>query len=356
MAAPTYRLKRAAGGYDVAQVIIQPSYGNPAARKHWKETLAKEISFLDTPYSQALSQSDRRRLLELHATGAVRFWGATSAQDKQMERIHQGDVVLFTGQKLVRGIGEVGCKLRNEELADLMWTQDDKNGSFVNIYSLLNFQSTEIPYEMIWELDGFNHGDNFMGLRIIKDERRDDLLNLFNITTTTDVLSEQLIEERIANALEAGTTIAAPEAMHKTSTSYRRAESTVFVNRSESLLVQEFRRQRLDGEVKRIKVDVGWTDLNIITPVGHDIVEAKSSSSHDKVRQAAGQLLDYAVHTTEPVQRLTALFPSRPAERDVEYLHWLGIDCLYRIASEEFRRDEAPEPRRAYMRPVWNHT
>jgi hypothetical protein len=341
----------------MTQVIIQPSYGNPAARKHWKETLAKEIPFSKAPYSQVLTPDDRHRLLKLHPSGSVRFWGATSAQDKQMERIRQGDVVLFAGQKLVRGIGEVGCKLRNRKLSDLMWTQDDKNGSFVNIYSLLNFQPTQIPYETIWELDGFNAGDNFMGLRIVKDERVDDLLNLFSITTTTDALAEQETEERVADALESGTTIADPEAMHKTSTSYSRSETTVFVSRAESLLMQEFRRQRLDGEVKRIKVDVGWTDLNIITSLGHDIVEAKSSSSHDKVRQAAGQLLDYAVHSTEPVHRLTALFPTRPADRDVEYLHWLGIDCLYRVGSEQFHRDEAPELRRAYMRPVWErHT
>jgi hypothetical protein len=62
-------------------VVIQPSYGNPAARRHWKDTLDIPVDFTTDPRADLLTPDQRKQLNEFHPSGAARFWGATSAQD-----------------------------------------------------------------------------------------------------------------------------------------------------------------------------------------------------------------------------------------------------------------------------------
>lgn len=78
---------------------------------------------------------------------------------------------------------------------------------------------------------------------------------------------------------------------------------------------------------KALRLDVGRTDLYVIDE--SDLIEAKVSAGHRYVRQALGQMLDYAAHCPLPISRLTALFPEAPEQGDVRLLHIYGIDCLY---------------------------
>jgi hypothetical protein len=86
-------------------------------------------------------------------------------------------------------------------------------------------------------------------------------------------------------------------------------------------------------------------------------VEAKSDSTHEKVRQALAQLLDYAVHAHAKLDALTALFPSAPTTRDVNWLGNYGIGCTYQ--NEEGGFTSQPPSRHAVVRikdlwqPAW---
>ncbi|MFF3062062.1 hypothetical protein [Streptomyces sp. NPDC057909] len=71
------------------------------------------------------------------------------------------------------------------------------------------------------------------------------------------------------------------------------------------------------------------------------------------MREALAQLLDYAPHTPEPAVRLTALFPTRPADQDLALLHCYGIYCVYRTHPLTFDRTPAPQEARASMMPLW---
>src|SRR4051794_7850403 len=93
-----------------------------------------------------------------------------------MDRLQLGNVVLFTGQRAVRGIGEVGVSFRNAQFADALWPPHPQRGSFHNVYTLAAFQDVLIPYEEIWALPGFNDGDNFMGLRFLDKDKGSDIL------------------------------------------------------------------------------------------------------------------------------------------------------------------------------------
>lgn len=334
-------------------VAIQPSYGNPTARRHWRDTLDQEVPFETGKHLAALSGEQRRALLKLHPRGAARFWGATAVQDKKMARLHRGDVVLFTGRKLIRGIGEVGATFRNAAFADTMWTRDPDKGSWHNVYSLLSFRHVEIPYSEIWELPSFNANDNFMGLRILEGAKAEEVLQGLGISTITESQRKLARDFEVATAIAQGTRVVAVEGIHTPSTAYRREEREIQVSRAESLLVGEYRATLSGVEVKRLSTPVGLTDLHVTGPDGTEIIEAKSSGEHGYVRAALGQLLDYAPHSPLPADRLTALFPSCPDAKSIALLHRYGIDCLFRSAPQAFERFEAPAEARQYMRKVW---
>ncbi|MFI8964329.1 hypothetical protein ACIGO8_19680 [Streptomyces sp. NPDC053493] len=334
-------------------VAIQPSYGNSVARLHWKETLDKEVPFATGKYADALSAREREALERIHPEGRARFWGATAVQDGNMARLRTGDVVLFTGKKLVRGIGEVGVTFRNALFADTMWRPDPDKGSWHNVYSLLSFRRTDIPYEEIWDLPSFNVGDNFMGLRVLEGPKADEVLEGLGITTVTEARRKHARDVAVATAIAGGTRIVPVENVHTSSAAYRREEREIEVLRTEALLVKEYRATLSGVDVRRLRTPSGITDLHVTGPEGTEIIEAKSSGEHGYVRAALAQLLDYAPHSPLPADRLSALFPDKPQDADVRLLHRYGIDCLYRSAPHTFERAEAPAEAREHMRKAW---
>ncbi|MET9348583.1 hypothetical protein [Streptomyces termitum] len=300
----------------------------------------------------ALTDEEHARLLNAHSSDRARFWGATAAQDKNMSLLRSGDVVLFTGQKKVRGIGEIGVTFRNAGFADAMWEKDPKNGSWLNVYSLLSFKPVDIPYEEIWALPSFNAGDNFMGLRVLRGEKAEEILDGLGIRTVGENRRALARDKEVAQLISKGK-IVPVEGVHTEKTTYRREEREIVVRRAESLLVTEYKETLGDLNVSRLKTPGGITDLYVVGGEGPELIEAKSDSDHRHVRMALGQLLDYAPHGPEEVERLSALFPSRPVDSDVALLHRYGIDVLYRMNAHEFDRIEAPGESRDHMRQAW---
>ena len=101
------------------QIIIAPSFGSAAARRHWADTLDTKVDFASQ--RALLSPSEQSALDRLHPDGMAHFWGGVATQDRNVSRMQEGDFVLFTGQNMVRGIGEVGARFQNAAFADTMW-------------------------------------------------------------------------------------------------------------------------------------------------------------------------------------------------------------------------------------------
>ncbi len=323
----------------MTQVVIQPSYGNPAARRHWADTLDQECAFARGPLRPRLTDAQYAALLRQHPLGRARFWGATGNHDRRMETLALGDVVLFTGTKLVRAVGEVGVSFRNSNFADELWEPDKEKGSWRNVYSLLTFERTDIPYQEIWALDGFNEGDNFMGLRFLDEDKADAVLAGLRITTSAELAARTRAEQALAATLDPTGRLVAPEAVNVGTTGYDTTTRHVLVNRAEALLVDSYRRSLPPHlAARRLRTPVGVSDLHITGPDLVEIVEAKAGSGHGYVRQALGQLLDYAVHAPTPPTRLTALFPDRPTTPDIGLLNRYGIDCVHRTPTGSWER------------------
>jgi hypothetical protein len=312
------------------------------------------VPFSEPGFLQLLTEEQQARLLAMHPDGQARFWGATSTHDKNMERLATGDVVLFTGLRHVRAVGEVGYSFRNQRFADRLWVPDPNSDSWSNVYSLLTFEPVSIPYDEVWKLPGFNEGDNFVGLRFLDEQKGRDILDGLRIETRTSAEQEAWGEQVVINALTTETQIIDSEAVHTSETSYEREPGTIIVHRAEALLVAEYEETLSGLTVKRIRTPAGVTDLYVTGPDGVEVIEAKSGSDHRFVRQALGQLLDYAPHSAAPATRLAALFPIRPAEADIALLHRYGIDCIYRTEPKVFQRREAPAEARTHMQKIWH--
>ncbi|MGW1057808.1 hypothetical protein [Micromonospora rubida] len=339
----------------MTQVVIAPSYGNRASRQRFAETLERTVPFREPHLESLLTDERREALWAMHPAGEARFWAATSVHNKNMERLKAGDVVLFTGLKNVQGVGEVGYSFRNAAFADSLWTPDPGGDSWSNVYSLLSFQRVLIPYGEIWDLPGFNAGDMFMSLRFLSKDKGDAVLDGLAIETRTEALEQARNQAAVEGALAGGQAkIIGVEAVHTSETSYERTGGITLVRRAEALLVNEYRSTLTGVTVDRMKASSGITDLYVNGPGGVEIIEAKSGGGHKFVRQALGQLLDYAPHSPMLADRLSALFPARPADLDIALLHRYGIDCIYRTRPGEFVRLEAPSATRTYMQKCWS--
>ena len=169
----------------MTRVMIQPSFGLPRFRRNWARTLDRLVPFRDEFHAPALTAAQLADLDHLHPDGWSHFWGATAVHDRRISALGAGDVVLLTGRKKVLAIGEIGVVFRNPAFADALWDAEPGTCAWDNVYSLINLAPTAIPYETVWEIDGFNAGDNFMGLRLLGPEKAAAVLGGLGITTTT---------------------------------------------------------------------------------------------------------------------------------------------------------------------------
>ncbi|MFJ6660067.1 hypothetical protein ACIQNG_27505 [Streptomyces sp. NPDC091377] len=370
----------------MARVLISPSYGSVATRRHWADTVDRRIAFTEPSYDGLLTPDQRTWLRELHPEGTARFWGATPTHDKKFADVRSGDVVLFTGRNQVRAIAEVGAIFRNGALADVLWPPETGEPSWHTVYSLLDLVEAEIPYAELNASIGYRPAHNFPGQMVLRGDKARSVLEDFMITSSVDWdAAVSSTDPRPAGDESAGddaeedeaagdevawddadsargadgrdpVRVAAAEMMRTHRTQYQRMRRMVVVDRREALLVKEYRDHVLaPGEdAERFYCTSGISDLYIQGPEGAEVIEAKSSAGHQHVRQALGQLLDYAPHSPSPAQRLAGLFPEAPRPQDIALLHRYGIDCIHREAPTRFRRLPAPRERRELMRGVWS--
>jgi hypothetical protein len=333
----------------VVHVLIAPSYGGRQSQGHWAATLDQEVDFLQGARSRLLSAAQRDALTAMHPTGKARFWGAVATHDSRFDLVEPFDVVLFTGQYHVRAIGEVGVPFRNSDFADSLW--EPNPDSWRNVYSLASFRRTAIPYGILQAALGYRPNYNFPSFLLIDGDRAETVLSALQFT------AQPILEEEIEDAARTLRSLGVTD-LHRPVertltqvTGYTRSVRDIVVKRAESALVTEFRNSLpTDHKASCLLVGSGVVDLYVDAPEWVEIIEAKSSSRHRKVRESLGQILDYAHSVVEPVDRIATLFPTAPATEDIVMLHHYGVDVIYRNANGTFARVEADDSRREWWR------
>ncbi|WP_330303809.1 MULTISPECIES: hypothetical protein [unclassified Streptomyces] len=339
------------------RVLISPSYGSTQTRRHWADTVDRQVDFTVPRHDGLLAADHRAQLQNLHPEGRARFWGATPAHDGKFSDVATGDVVLFTGGNRVRAIGEVGAIFRNREFADLLWPPQADGPSWHTVYSLLDLVPADIPYAELNAAIGYKPAHNFPGQMVLRGDKASAVLEDFMITPGTEwpappsATALRQSDDRARDVVR----IAAMEELRTRRTGYQQTRRLIVVDRREAELVREYRRYlgARGQTATRFYCPSGISDMYLENAGQAEIVEAKSSPAHRHVRQALAQLLDYAPHSPVPARCLTALFPEPPEREDVQLLHRYGIDCVHRENPGAFRRQPASGERRALMRGVW---
>ncbi|MFE9395969.1 hypothetical protein [Streptomyces flavidovirens] len=320
--------------------------------------MAQPVPFQDTEHTQRLSTLERAALLLLHPEGRAPFWGVSSYHDKRAAKLKRGNIVLFTGQGRVFAAGEIGAVLRNGDFADLLWPPGTNEPGWQNVYSLLSVEPTDIPYPELARLCGYKPNYGFPGAVFLEGEDAQHVLDGLHISPAAHAPANLAPPDRAtvpASAPAPVSFIVPVERYVTASTSYQRESGTTLVDRQEGRLVGDYLATLgQDVATGRLRTPVGPSDILTVGPTGRELIEAKGRAEHFYVRQALGQLLDYVAHSPEPVDRLAALFPERPAPFAVALLHRYGIDCVYRDGDGSFERLPTTEARRHAMRHIWS--
>lgn len=331
------------------KILIAPCYGNPKSRRRFDTTITQPVDFATGPAVSCLTAADRTALDKLHPEGKAHFWGATGTHARMMAGLGAGDVVLFTGDNKVKAIGEVGHVFQNVPFADVLWRFSDDDASFAFAYSVTNIRHVERPKSDLLSLTGFNPADPLTGQRFVRAELVPAVMAAFDIHS--EAVERRLLAGLATRLAEGRSRVVDPERHHTDSFATSSAAKVDLAHRVESGLVLKYR-----GQCARLRsfVTASGRRADLYREEGDEVevIEAKSLSTREKVREAVAQLLDYAVHSPKPVTRLSGLFPMAPDQESLDFMARLGIDCVFDDGAG-FTRVKAPESRRSYMLPVW---
>ncbi|XVV01908.1 hypothetical protein ACQPW3_31645 [Actinosynnema sp. CA-248983] len=337
----------------MTRLLIQP-VANAEAKRNRLKTLHNDVTFSEPRFQSKLVDGERTELERLHPDGRARFWGTRPFLDKAMREVELGDVALFAWGNHIRAIGEVGASFRNQAFADELWKEPGDADSFVNVYSLITLdEGLEIPYRDLEDVSGGMLAGPFRSGLVVRDHGlvRQVLKGLGRRAAEAAEASDKYVESQLEQGL-----VVELENFFASKVTYGRTARDVTVHRAESLLMTEYLEAHADRKFQRLRSAAGISDMYTLWPEGAEIIEAKGGSTRERVRQAVAQLLHYTLHRPKEVEvvRLTALFPARPDHDGVNFLHSVGIDCVYRSEPGTFERLEAPAARRLHMKPVWN--
>lgn len=339
----------------VPNLLVHPSRGRKDGRENLERSLAIAVSFSDPRY--ALRPDQLGELALRHPDGTARFWGTYDHNRKKIERIAEGDPVLFTGQGGVWAIGTVGYRFENEDFARALWNVHPEKGAYRHVYSLTSFEEVDIPYAVVNEPLGNKASNHFQQMSVYAEGRAQAVIDTLRLdlqggshTAYADA------DERLATEL-AGTPRVDRLAIEQSRTplSTRVTTGSVrVVRRGEALLVATYAATLGDSRFWRTSTPAGVTDLEVETASGIELIEAKSDTTAACIRAVLAQLLHYASAAETAPATLAGLFPRRPQQDHVALLNRYGIDVLFRTRKGRFQREAAPSSTRDLLRSFWS--
>lgn len=379
-------------------VLIHPSgIGNAVGLRNWRNTIESPVSFRAGRVAAALTAMERATLDSLHPAGRAPIWGAHRFHQERMEKLRQGDVVVFTGKKLAHAFGRIGLITDNAALGDALWARHPEHGSYRYVYSLAPIVARELGQPSFRRRGGFGPRDDFRRLRVLTGAEADAFVAEFAVETPdargsepgsarrgpeprlpehdrsapgqtppppapdpSPVESEweafsQYASDDEAVARDLSRVRELPIEVRSRGDTVVRARAASTMHRGESLLVHDYIASLPSAATWfRHNLDIGVTDLGVRHAGRLELVEAKSSVKRTHVRQALGQLLDYAPALENPPDVLTVLLPSAPDESIVRFLHRYGVDCVHRGSDGQYVRRPAPAAPMAAVASLWS--
>lgn len=341
----------------MTNVLVHPSRGAKDGRENLKRSLAQPVDIHSPAFDAVLSVQEKAELLRRHPDGKVRFWGTYDRNRGKIERVHEGDAVLFTGQGGVWAVGAVGFRFENDAFARALWLTHPEKGAYQHVYSLTRFEEVQIPYSVVNGALGLKPKNHFQAMAVYAGNKAELVIETLRIELPTPTAETYInLDERLAAELDADPQVALlaieqPTAHEVVVTT---AASERIVLRGENALVQAYAATLPETvEFGRTRTAAGVTDLQVISTAGQELIEAKSGVDARCVRQVLAQLLHYATSADPAPDVVSGLFPERPSDRLTALLHTYGIDVIFRTGVGAFTREPASAGQRERLRGFW---
>ncbi len=140
--------------------------------------------------------------------------------------MHEGDVVLFTGQNEVWAIGVVGYRFENASLAAAMWTTHPDKGTYRHIYAVTQFERLSVPYAVVNRALGLKETNHFQSMAVYDAERAQAVIDVLHLDLPAPHGKDYAAKDlALALALEGDKKSTSPflaiEQVYTTSTSYQ---------------------------------------------------------------------------------------------------------------------------------------
>lgn len=337
-------------------VLIHPSRGAKDGRENLKRSLDQKVDFRSEPFASVLTARQRAELDSRYPGGNAYFWGTYQHNTTKIARVHEGDVVLFTGQNEIWAIGVVGLRFENPSFASSLWLSHPDKGTYRHVYAVTQLERVSVPYAVVNRALGLKESNHFQAMAVYEGDRAQAVIDVLHLDTpgADYAAQDRALETTLAGDRKAANPLLAIEHVHTTSTRYQVPASERVVLRGEGTLVRAFAATLPESAaVGRRLTPAGMPDLCVDYGTHEELIEAKSSADRAYVRQALAQILHYGPALDRTPDVAAALFPTRPAEDDVAFLHRYGIDCLFRSSAGRYVRLRASDAARSRLVESW---
>jgi hypothetical protein len=154
---------------DLRHVFIVVAGGNPAAERHFEDTIQRKRTLEEV--RGFLPSREIENLERIYHGSNFIVWGAVPGpmNESRWEKMTPGDVVLIYNNGRIRFAGEIAAKVRNKELARHFWKENDTGSTWELMYFIVNEERTNVAVEKLNPLVGYQPHYRPQGFSMINE-------------------------------------------------------------------------------------------------------------------------------------------------------------------------------------------
>ena len=154
---------------DLRHVFIVVAGGNPAAERHFEDTIQRKRTLEEV--RGFLPPREIENLERIYHGSNFIVWGAVPGpmNESRWEKMTPGDVVLIYNNGRIRFAGEIAAKVRNKELARHFWSENDTGSTWELMYFIVNEERTSVAIEKLNPLFGYQPHYRPQGFSMINE-------------------------------------------------------------------------------------------------------------------------------------------------------------------------------------------
>jgi hypothetical protein len=197
----------------VRKIFIVVAGGNPAAERHFLDTIQKKRTIDEV--KQYLPPEQVNNLQNIYHNSDFIVWGSVPGpmNEPRWDKMDPGDVVLIYNSGYIQFAGEVAAKVRSKDLARHFWQTTDNDKTWELMYFVVNEERVKVPLSKLNPLFDYKESYTPRGFTQITQEKvvnfaknYGDILGVLktlekgNEIVAVAPLQQEVVEEKIERA------------------------------------------------------------------------------------------------------------------------------------------------------------